>query len=130
MVYPPKESVEVGEEVDLEVWNHTVPTSQRFRAPCIVTAVNRAQCESGFMVKFRDAKGVVGELDQNWLRQVDNDKCNGTFIDCPLIRHCERHDGEYHKNTFAPHPLLPDAVGCHGYIGDEEVVTPTKHWTE
>ena len=63
----------IGAEVDLTRWNQTERPANRFAAPCVVIGVIRCQCESGYMVRFRDANDAIGELDQNWLKEIEGD---------------------------------------------------------
>jgi hypothetical protein len=61
----------VGDPVDLRRWNQYERKPHRL-FNCIVTAIEPARCESGWMVTIAAIDGRTQTLDSNWLREKES----------------------------------------------------------
>jgi hypothetical protein len=57
-----------GDLVDVSDWNKTERPSERYTHPCVVTKAEQQQCQTGWMISFKDARGIPGRLDMGWLK--------------------------------------------------------------
>jgi hypothetical protein len=63
----------VGETVSLERWNRYERKPHRL-FNCIVTAIEPARCESGWMVTVAAIDGRTQTLDSNWLLKKETEQ--------------------------------------------------------
>lgn len=60
---------QIGERVSLQRWDQTERHTNKL-GECVVTAIEEARCESGWMITVDGGERGITKLDQNWLTKI------------------------------------------------------------